>query len=92
MWQYKINLQSRQKGFFVRSVVTNTQAASIDYFFKQLSRMQARLELIIPRTLKPKFSSTIDGLVILIEIDRMSEAGKVIHEMEEYIKSSIISY
>ena len=54
--------------------------------------MQARLELIIPRTLKPKFSSTIDGLVILIEIDRMSEAGKVIHEMEEYIKSSIISY
>ncbi|MDX2113664.1 MAG: hypothetical protein SFW63_08050 [Alphaproteobacteria bacterium] len=85
-------MQSRHKGFYIRAVVSNNQAATLDYFFKQLSRLQARLELIVPRSLKPKFSSTVDGLVVLVEIERASDAGRMTHEMEEYIKAAIISY
>ncbi|MCE2926481.1 MAG: hypothetical protein LW823_02375 [Rickettsiales bacterium] len=91
MWNFKIALQSRHKGYCVKSVISLSNAGTIDQLFEKLSKLRSKLEMIIPRSLKPKFTPSMDGLVVIIELERANEAGRVTHEMEDYIKSAIIA-
>ncbi len=89
MWSHKVVLQSKYKGYCIKAVISHKQVISIDLLYKQLHKLQLKLELIVPRMLKPKFSTSNDGLVILIEIEKAHEAGRIIQELEDDIKKAI---
>jgi hypothetical protein len=89
MWAHKVVLQSKYKGYCIKALISHQQVISFDLLYKQLNKLQSKLEQIIPRTYKPKFSSSNDGLIILIEIEKAHEAGKIIHELEDDIKKAI---
>jgi hypothetical protein len=91
MWTYKVSMQSKHKGYFIKSIITISNAGSIDQFYDKLSKLRSKLEMMIPRILKPKFTPGMEGLVVIVELERASDAGRITHEMEDYIKSAIIA-
>lgn len=91
MWDYNVSQFTKKPNHIIKVKITYTMVANLDEYFKRLNEMRGKLEKMIPGSFRPKYNVGMEGLTVQVSAKNAATANRMAYQMEDFIKSAIIS-